>query len=169
MKVLAIICLLSFAFYSCGGTTSSTSYRPYEISVPSESEYRQRQILAALVAIAGGILIVYLIDSAAKQKSAAMESWKGHHISKLIRSCGPPQNIVSDGAGGRIYIWSSAVKIPLTKESTQRRGTATIIGDTVYYNEKTTTSPATNIEYDKVKMFWVNSQGIIYHWRWKGL
>ena len=149
MKVIAIICLLSVAFYSCGGTTSSTSYYPY-----SAAEYRTRQVLAGAVLIAGVVFVIWVIDGAGKNQSAAMESWKGHHISKLIRSCGPPQNIVSDGAGGRIYIWSSHVKIPLSKESTQRHGTATVIGDTVYYREKTTTTPATNIEYDKVRMFW---------------
>ena len=164
MKVIAIICLLSVAFYSCGGATSSTSYYPY-----SAAEYRSRQVLGAVVLIAGTVFIVYLIEEAKKERSAIMESWKGAHISQLIRSSGPPQRIVSDGAGGKIYIWSSHVKIPLKKEKTERRGTATIIGDTVYYREKTTTSPATNIEYDKVRMFWVNSQGIIYHWKWKGL
>ena len=165
MKVIAIICLLSVAFYiGCGSTTSSTSYYPY-----TPAEYRTRQVLAGAVLIAGVVFIVWVIDGASKQQSAAMASWKGHHISKLIRSAGPPQNIVSDGAGGRIYIWSSHVEIPLQKEKTQRSGTATVIGDTVYWNEKTVTSPATSIEYDKVRMFWVNSQGIIYHWKWKGL
>lgn len=165
MKVIAIVCLLSISFYiGCGSTTSSRSYYPY-----SETEYRTRQVLAGAVLIAGVVFLIWIIDEGTKAQSAAMESWKGHHISKLIRSCGPPQNIVPDGAGGRIYIWSSQVKIPLTKETTKSRGTATIIGDTVYYDEKTTTTPATNIEYDKVRMFWVNAQGIIYHWKWKGL
>lgn len=164
MKVIAIICLLSVAFYSCGGTTSSTSYYPY-----SASEYRTRQVLAGAVLVAGVVFVIWVIDGATKLNNAEMESWKGHHVSELIRSVGPPQRIVSDGAGGRIYIWRSGVKIPLAKEKTKRQGSATIIGDTIYYEEKTTTTPATNIEYDKVRMFWVNSDGIVYHWKWKGL
>lgn len=165
MKTIAIVCLLSIVFYiGCGSTTSNRSYYPY-----SEAEYRTRQVLAGAVLIAGVIFVVWVIDGASKLNSAEMESWKGHHVSELIRSVGPPQRIVSDAAGGKIYIWRSEVKIPLAKEKTERRGTATVIGDTIFYKEKTKTTPALNIEYDKVRMFWVNSQGIIYHWKWKGL
>ena len=67
--------------------------------------------------------------------------------------------------GGHIYIWSKSINVPLSKKSAERRGTATVIGDTLYYQEKTKTTPATNIKYKKVRMFWVNSQGIIYHWK----
>ena len=108
MKVIAIICLLSVAFYSCGSTTSSTSYRSsYEIGpLPSASEYRERQILAAVVAIAGTAFLIWLIYQGKEGQTAIMKSWEGAHISRLIRSWGPPQEIVSDGAGGRIYIYS---------------------------------------------------------------
>ena len=41
-----------------------------------------------------------------------MNSWMGSHISELIRSWGPPQQIVTDGAGGKIYIWSWQVTAP---------------------------------------------------------
>lgn len=36
-----------------------------------------------------------------------MDSWKGHHISEVIRRGGPADQVVSDEAGGRIYIWVS--------------------------------------------------------------
>lgn len=166
MKNIAIICVLSVVFYSCGGVTSSTSHRSYEIgSLSSAAEYRERQILAGVVAVAGGLLIVYIFYQIDKGQRAAMESWKGVHISELIRSAGPPREIVSDGMGGHIYIWSKSINVPLSKKSAECRGTATVIGDTLYYQEKTKITPATNIKYKKVRMFWVNSQGIIYHWK----
>ena len=97
-----------------------------------------------------------------------MESWDGKHVSKLIKGWGPPQQVVPDGRGGKIYIWSRHVKIPLSKGSTQKRGTISKIGDTYYYEETAKKRPPQDIEYDRVRMFWVNCQGIIYHWRWKG-
>lgn len=34
-----------------------------------------------------------------------MNSWKGRHISEVIRNWGAYDHIVLDGAGGSIYIW----------------------------------------------------------------
>ena len=45
-----------------------------------------------------------------------MNSWMGSHISKVIRSWGPPTQITADGAGGHIYIWRPQ-PIPLPPES----------------------------------------------------
>ena len=150
MKIVAIVCLLSVTLYSCASTTSSTSHNPYE---------------GAIVTGAALILVFWLFHKAHETQKVIMHSWVGSNISDLIRSWGPPQQVVSDGAGGKIYIWSSHVKIPLEEE--KREGSAHRIGNSIYYEEKT--SPATNIEYDKMRMFWVNPQGIIYHWKYKGL
>ena len=44
---------------------------------------------------------------ASKQPSTReiMNSWMGNHISQVIRSWGAYDQVVSDGAGGKIYIW----------------------------------------------------------------
>lgn len=131
MKSIAFISLLSVALYSCGGTmNSSSSYRSYEIgTLPSAAEYREREILAAVAAIGLTILIIYIVaeagKGAAKKQNAIMESWKGAHITRLIRSWGPPQEIVSDGGSGKIYIWTRRVNIRLAPGSIKRKRTYT--------------------------------------------
>ena len=165
-----MICLLSTVFYSCGSTTSNTSPRSYEIGpLPSASKYREREILAAIVAIGLTVLIVYIVaeagKKATKKQNAIMESWKGAHITRLIRSWGPPQEITSDGGNGKIYIWTRPVDIRLAPGSIKRKRTYTYGG----YTERTQVKPPVRIKYDRVRMFWIDSQGIVYHWKWKGL
>lgn len=119
----------------------------------------------------GVVALVLLLSGCmtAQEMSNIMDSWKGSHISDLIASWGPPQQLVPDGKGGKIYIWRQQASIPLTQGKTTERGSATAIGSTVYYNSKTTYTPGTNIEIDRTRMFWVNRRGIIYNWQWKGL
>ena len=165
MKTIAVFCALLMVVYCWGCATPSRSHDPYQINLPSESEYRNREILAIVVTIGLGFLLAYVIDEAGKQRSAAMASWKGHTITRLIRSWGPPQRIVSDGGDGKIYIWTEPVDIELAPGSIKREGT---YGDG-RYSEEIRVEPPVDIKYDRVRMFWVNSRGIIYHWKWKGL
>ena len=162
MKVIAVVCILSVTLCSCASVISHDQYG--NITYDKDA-YRDRQIAAAIVGVASLVLLVVFLEESKKQRKATMDSWVGSHVSKLIRSWGPPHRVVSDGTGGKIYIWSSHVKIPWKKE--KREGSVRREGNTLYYKEKT--SPAENIEYDKVRMFWVNSRGIVYHWRAKGL
>ena len=91
-----------------------------------------------------------------------MKSWEGAHISRLIRSWGPPHEIVSDSAGGRIYIYTQSVDIKLKPGSTKKKGTYTRTYGGGIYTERIEVKPPKHIKYDRVRMFWVNSQGIIY-------
>ena len=51
-----------------------------------------------------------------------MNSWKGSHVSRLIRSWGPPQEVTTDGAGSRIYIWTTEINIPLSNATSKDKG-----------------------------------------------
>ncbi len=99
-----------------------------------------------------------------------MNSWKGNHISDVIRSWGPPQQVTTDGAGGRIYVWSKNVNIPLTKAKSKTKRTVTYSPylDQYTIKSKTTYTEPVVIEGQKVRMFWANKNGIVYHWRAKG-
>ncbi len=48
-----------------------------------------------------------LVNSISEEEKFAetMNAWKGHHISGVIQRLGPPDNVVSDEAGGKIYVW----------------------------------------------------------------
>ena len=165
MKVLAIICILSLAFYSCGGMTSNSSYNSYNSYNSYAAADRQEKIVELVLGIGLIILIIYMLDGGKKNQSAIMKSWMGASVPQLIRSWGPPHEIVSDGAGGKIYIYTKAVDILLKPGTIKRKGTY----GGGRYTENIEVKPAEYLKYDKVRMFWVNSQGIIYHWKWKGL
>lgn len=76
-----------------------------------------------------------------KRISKNMDSWVGTHQSELIRKVGPPERTASDGAGGVVLIYE------------RQRALST---------DGSPTKPA-------MRMFYVNPDGIIYHWRWRGL
>jgi len=77
-----------------------------------------------------------------EDQSEMMRVWKGSHISKVIRSWGEPHEIVPDGKGGNIYIWQPSIY---------------------------TLSSDLDVEYKRIRMFYVNPSGIVYSWKWRGL
>lgn len=87
-----------------------------------------------------------------------MESWLGYHESEIIASWGPPQQVTSDGLGGKILIYSSHVNLG------QSQGTATTdyLGNTRFKMPR-------DRGYQRARMFYVNSDGFIYSYKWRGL
>ena len=97
-----------------------------------------------------------------------MNSWKGQHISKVVRSWGPPKKVVSDAADDTIHIWSDRVFLPLT--DTVLKTDATVYHKPYSSTVKSTSTytPPLAIDGDKIRMFYVNSRGIVYSWRAQG-
>lgn len=99
-----------------------------------------------------------------------MNSWKGNHVSSLIRSWGPPDYVTSDEKGGKVYIWERNINLPLTDARSETKGTITY---SPYRNEYTIKSntvytDAIVLKGKKVRMFWVDQNGIIYGWKAEG-
>ena len=67
-------------------------------------------------------------------KARAVRSWVGSPVHQLLLSWGPPTKEFSDGAGGKIFVYSSRVPPP----------------------------PVYNISLTEKHSFYVNSKGIIY-------
>jgi hypothetical protein len=109
-----------------------------------------RHILCALALI--------FVVAGCVSPTKAMQSWVGHHQSELIASWGPPQSTASDGAGGTILIYGSYVNLG------QQPGQIVNGGYGNYYY----TAPQQQ-GYQRTRMFYVHSDGIIYSWRWQGL
>ncbi len=83
-----------------------------------------------------------------------MDSWLKHHKSELIQSWGPPTATADDGNGGQILIFDfsrSGGQIPGTIQDG-------IFGGVTY------TTPQ-RIQVNEIYMFYVDSDGVIYHWR----
>lgn len=97
-----------------------------------------------------------------------MDSWKGHRVSSIIRNWGPPQQVVSDGAGGQIYIWKNRIHLQLANATTETEVTVTHNAYSSRLKSKTTYTPPLVLEGDRVRCFYVNSQGVVYHWYAKG-
>jgi len=87
-----------------------------------------------------------------------MDSWVGRHQSELIASWGPPNRVADDGKGGRILIYGSYVDLGQTPGR----------GDVDYFGNITYTAPQQR-GYTRTRMFYVDSDGYIYSWRWQGL
>ena len=101
---------------------------------------------------------VILVVAGCAGPSKAMQSWVGHHQSDLIASWGPPQSTASDGKDGTILIYQSYVNLGQTPGQVSPGGYGTY-----YY-----TAPQQQ-GYGRSRMFYVDSSGMIYSWRWQGL
>ena len=105
-----------------------------------------------------------------------MSSWMGHNVNDLIASWGPPQQIMSDGQGGQILIYSSARTYTTPGQATTNTyGTANAYGNSNYVNvygsatSTTTYNPPQTSGYTAQRMFWADRNGRLYRWSWKGL
>jgi hypothetical protein len=109
-------------------------------------------------------LLVFGTVSCASSVDNLMNSWMGHSEHELILSWGPPTQRDPDGAGGVVltYVFSHQSTNPFSvpgRVEFDGRGNAT------YYPPKggeTTT-------HVKIRRFYVNSDGVIYSWWYRGL
>lgn len=82
-------------------------------------------------------LAVGLLTACTSQREI-MDSWLGHSRQEVIMKWGPPARTASDGGTGEILVYANQVYIPQY-----------------------------NLNYYDYKMFYVNSDGKIYHWMTK--
>jgi len=101
-----------------------------------------------------------------------MKSWEGHHYGELIASWGPPQQVFDDGYGGRILVYTKqrSWTTPGTS-STYTTGQATAWDNYIWgsVTSRSTYNPPQTYGYTAYRMFWINSDGHIYRWAWRGL
>lgn len=114
-------------------------------------------MLRLLVIFALGI-VALLTTGCATDINNKMDSWVGHHQSELIASWGPPNQISTDGKGGTVLVYGSYVNLG------QRpgRGKVDVFGNLTY------TAPQQR-GYTRTRMFYVDTKGYIYSWRWQGM
>lgn len=93
-----------------------------------------------------------------------MNSWMGKHQSELIKVWGPPQQECSDGKNGRILVYKH-----ITTYSQPGTSYTQVYGYGNGAQAVTTYTPTQNYEYEWTRSFWVNENGYIYYWQWKGL
>lgn len=122
---------------------------------------------------AGGILLLALlgllllslaaaIDRRTEELNDIMASWLGASEQELYLQWGPPNEVHSDGAGGKIVVYRYT-------RSYTTPGTATTTYNYYTGRAETTYMPPTTTTVESYRMFWINARGVIYHWEWKGL
>jgi len=103
-----------------------------------------------------------------------MASWKGSHFSELVATWGPPDQILDAGQGNRIITWRQMRSCTFPGQSiTQYTTSPKVIGSNYDYGYTgtghTTYMPTQTYTRTNTRTFWIDPNGIIYHWAWKGL
>ncbi|MGD0572744.1 MAG: hypothetical protein ABSB11_06950 [Sedimentisphaerales bacterium] len=115
-----------------------------------------------------GLGLVFFVGC--EQMNKTMASWVGHNFNEVVASWGPPQSIMDDGKGGKIMTWSYAQTIttsPGYANSQTTSNNAQYPGGTL--DTHTTYQPPQTQTVVKTRTFWVDGNGKIYNWAWRGL
>jgi len=116
----------------------------------------------------------------AAKMNKTMSSWEGADANYLIARWGPPTQVMSDGSGGRIFIYAynrsyTTNGVSTTTTTGSANGTAATSGDNTSVNihgqsnSTTVYTPAQTAEWKVYRMFWVGPRGHVYRWAWRGL
>jgi hypothetical protein len=118
-------------------------------------------------------LTLLLLIGCVKRINTAMNSWMGVHESVLLQRWGPPSQVVGDGQGGKIFVYANQRQwtTPDTRQQTTTvNGRVDGYGNISGTATTTTTGSAPTVQgYTATRMFYINSSGYVYSWRWKGL
>lgn len=110
-------------------------------------------LLLAVAMLCGGCAS---IKKRSEELNEAMQSWIGRTADEIVAAWGPPDRVTSDESGGRIFIYDYS----FTQVST---GSSHVVGNSIFHN------PSRAYKVRRNRMFWVSTNGIIYHWSWRGL
>jgi len=114
----------------------------------------------------------------------AMQALVGKPSTEVIAQCGPPQQRMPDGRGGEIWCyfeerqWTTPGQVTTTAYGTGNTyGNinanvygATYRGNSTAYAKATTTyTPPQTEGYTASRTFFIDRNGIVYRWAWRGL
>lgn len=105
-----------------------------------------------------------------------MASWVGHDVNSLIAAWGPPQQVMPDGKGGQIFSYFETRQYSTPGYSTttsQVRASAwgmpNYASASAYGTSNTVTTAPQTYAWTVSRTFWVDANGRIYSWAWRGL
>jgi hypothetical protein len=119
-------------------------------------------------------LLVPLAGCGIANMNALMESWEGSEVKDLIAKWGPPSQLYSDGKGGAVLVYNYTTSYTTPAHSDTVTTAQVTASDRTgpqawEMQSRTVYTPAQVYTYSKWRAFWVNPQGIIYSWQWRGL
>jgi len=113
-------------------------------------------------------LVLFSCLGCTAHMNSVMKSWEGKHYSDLIASWGPPTQTLDDGQSGKIYCYQDTVSYTSPGYATTT-GNAYLYGNYGNYQGTTYYNPPQTQSYQRYRMFWVNQEGYVYRWSWRGL
>jgi len=108
------------------------------------------------------ILVVLALSlSSCLMVTNSMRRFEGRNVTDLYAAWGPPAEAYDDGNGGLVLVYTEARGTyycpPSLSWEISRRGTL------IRY------APEVIASYDARRVFWVDKNGVVYKWMWKGL
>lgn len=135
---------------------------------------RRAILMRPAILLLTALVLALATAGCAARINQMMASWMGLHYSDLIAQWGPPQQVLDDGSGGRILVYTA-----VRRYSTPGHAVTTYdpgIGGTGFMgvniggpSSYTTYTPPQTFESVSYRTFWVDPQGVIYRWAWRGL
>ena len=123
----------------------------------------------------GLALLAVVSSGCAGRINTMMQSWEGHSFPEMISRSGPPQQVFSDGRGGQVLVYTQVRSYTVPGNATT---TTTVNGSTVGNNiyatatSQTIYNPAMTYQWQVYRIFFIDfidANGRIYRWAWKGL
>ncbi|HLO71509.1 MAG TPA: hypothetical protein VK167_11600 [Flavipsychrobacter sp.] len=110
-----------------------------------------KKILCLLIAVA---LSVNGYSQSRRRLEKEMNSWKGSTKHELLMGYGPASRSASDGDGGEILVFSDVITKSNPSLVPDGNGGLMVQQNMPYV-------------YYLHKMYYINKDGIVYHWRWQ--
>lgn len=111
------------------------------------------------------LLLMGLLLSGCIHKSQRMNAYIGQTQANVIAQCGPPTNIIPDGAGGTILVYQKTYNLGQTRgkirQVSPNLGPNSIIPTRYEY-----TAPEA-ITRTATDMFFVGADGLVYRVQWQ--
>ena len=128
------------------------------------------------LALVGSLVLLLPGCMTTAKMNKIMASWVGHDANELIAAWGPPQQVMPDGRGGQIFAFfqdrqytSPGFSSTTSTASATAWGTYNYATATGYGTSNTVTMPPQTYRWIVSRTFWVDKDGRIYRWAWKGL
>ncbi len=125
-----------------------------------------------IMSLLTSIIVATSITGCTAQMNQTMQSWVGHRYSEVVGQWGPPTRVLDDGARGKMMIWEETRSFTSPGYAQTRPYGVFSTSPNVLTpppSYQTTYTPPQTSTYTASRTFWVNSEGIIYNWAWKGL
>jgi hypothetical protein len=111
---------------------------------------------------------VLVLSGCATRVNDIMNSWMGHNVSEVVANWGPPAQVMEIGGGNRLFVWTAVREWTTPGTATTTTNVYGTPGFATAYSTTNYTPPQTS-GYNATRTFWVNSDGEIYQWAWRGL